>query len=624
MKNGTEVPAPFVVPVELLRKRAYREICNEEEDDTPRKVSSSLYQPFECRILQLFADDALDEACDYAFVFAPHRLRRGGEGADVVLAGVDLRDALFETQQGIDRHDGRADGVFDGEDAVALDLAELSYEGEVHAAFGDDLRTVRFEAGHELAGDVGHHDRDDGAFVEVLLHPFRIDAQVVEQLLQQLAARTFAHLFVDEIAFFVGEEGVGPGDGPVGGLVLELRLAVDGDAHEPAGVADRDDAAGGGAVGQELPFGERFEQLAELRPSGGDGEGFPFAFVDVTAEDFGLAEGGVFPGDFLPEAPAGPFAAVEHGGGLHVAHRGVLGHRAVGEKDEIVGRRGDLFGLSVALQSDGCDALPAVDGLDIEVGHDGIENELHAPGFEVSLQRQDQRVVLVVFGEDQPAHRAHAGHEVDEAVHVAFHLDDAVPCLEGEHAPPVEPHVGLEIGGVEILFDGHTAEVLFFAQQEFRQLFAVFLLQPQRGRAQLLAAVVDDADLGEVGVDVVEFLELVEYAAALFLDRGDLPVEVPEAFVVRFHLPSAPGDEARFGRPRAVHRPAADAVLLEDGDLLAFHVPVAHQVLRRRERRDPGTDEKGPLLLDPFRFSGFDSLIVVHDTPPFFYTITIA
>ena len=63
-------------------------------------------------------------------------------------------------QQAVDRNHGGADRSFHREHHVALQLHELTDEREVLVARGNDLLAVFQLAGHELAGDVGHHDRD--------------------------------------------------------------------------------------------------------------------------------------------------------------------------------------------------------------------------------------------------------------------------------------------------------------------------------------------------------------------------------------------------------------------------------------------------------------------------------
>ena len=56
---------------------------------------------------------------------------------------------------------------------------------------------------------------------------------MIQPLHADLLACALAHGLFDEIAGLVGEEGVDPDEAMVLRLLAELRLAVDGPAHEP-------------------------------------------------------------------------------------------------------------------------------------------------------------------------------------------------------------------------------------------------------------------------------------------------------------------------------------------------------------------------------------------------------
>ena len=70
------------------------------------------------------------------------------------------RDGEIQMQQAVDRNHGGADRSFHREHHVARHFDKLPDEAEIRAAVRHDLRAVGAGARHELAGDVGHHDRD--------------------------------------------------------------------------------------------------------------------------------------------------------------------------------------------------------------------------------------------------------------------------------------------------------------------------------------------------------------------------------------------------------------------------------------------------------------------------------
>ena len=100
------------------------------------------------------------KVADLNFVLAQHHLHARIDHADVVLPLEQRCDGEIQMQQSVDRNHGGADRSFNREHHVALQLHELTDEGKVLIASGNDLRAVFQLARHELAGDVGHHDRD--------------------------------------------------------------------------------------------------------------------------------------------------------------------------------------------------------------------------------------------------------------------------------------------------------------------------------------------------------------------------------------------------------------------------------------------------------------------------------
>ena len=100
------------------------------------------------------------KVADLNFVLAQHHLHARIDHADVVLPLEQRRDGEIQMQQAVDRNHGGADRSFHREHHVARHFDKLPDEAEIRAAVRHDLRAVGAGARHELAGDVGHHDRD--------------------------------------------------------------------------------------------------------------------------------------------------------------------------------------------------------------------------------------------------------------------------------------------------------------------------------------------------------------------------------------------------------------------------------------------------------------------------------
>ena len=247
-----------------------------------------------------------------------HRLEHLGQDPWVVLALVHAARLLLEPHQPADGGHGAAHAVLDRKHGVEGNLDELADEGEVGAAPRDDLGPVAGAARQELRRDVGHAAGDGDGRVRLLRQ-----AEVAEQLGEDLLAAAFAHRLLDEVAELVRKEAVAPQDLNVERLGDEVRLVRDDDAHEPVAVGEGRQRARAGLVARQRGY-----LLEELRGFERHGEGFPVRFRDAVAEVVGVTEVGGVAGEGFPEFPGtidrwaradwwGKFIGAEGGGGGH-------------------------------------------------------------------------------------------------------------------------------------------------------------------------------------------------------------------------------------------------------------------------------------------------------------------
>ena len=241
-------------------------------------------------------------------------------------------------------------------------------------------------------------------------------------------------------------------------------------------------------------------------------------FFDVAAELLRLAERRVLYGNIRPEAPTSAQRSIEHRNGILVAIGRVLRNAAVRDEHEVVLRQVYLA-LSSALFIDdfGGGLLPARLADDY-VFHLHAVLEAHPFRFEVLDERHHQRFILVVAGELQRRQVGQSADVMDETGDVATHLHGAVPLLEGEHRPPVEPEVGLEKLFGKDIRNAFVVELLLRSKEQPGNLLGRLVRQGElavgMGR---LAAVHRGPHLGKVGVFLVQPIEFVEHRSVLHL-----------------------------------------------------------------------------------------------------------
>ena len=552
----------------------------------------------------LIEGDLLDEGeLHVGRLFAVAELDGGIEQvADVVDAAPDLRHAAVDVQEGIDSLHAGAHGILGGEDGVARGLGELAEEGEVHGAVGHDLRAVAVGAGHKERVDIRHHDWDGiGAVRRQFLDLVLGHADVVEPLHADLLAGALAHGLFDIIARLVGEEGVDPDEAVVLGLRAELRLAVDGPAHQPGGILHGDDAAGDDMAGERVALADIFDIGDDLLVEGLDGGAHPVGLLGVIAELVGMAEGRILRGDLAPHVPAAAgFDLVVVGGGLVLAAAGgIFDAAAVGDEDEVV--LGEVDGVFLAVAED-------VDALGELVGRVGAVklhvHDLHAvveldtEALEILDHREDHGLILVVLREAQSLEVGQTADVVDIALDIELHLERAVPVFKGEHRAPVEPEVGRKDLVIEEVGDLLVLQLLVGGEEELHDLHRALVGDVELAvGVGVLAAVFGGAAEGVVRVLLVEPVILVEDAHALGLDGGDGVEQVPHDLEMVVHLAAAAHDVADVFEFVAVAGAAGDGILLENVHPVALHLAVADEIAGRGQRGQAAADDIGRFVV---------------------------
>jgi hypothetical protein len=111
------------------------------------------------------------------------------------------------------------------------------------------------------------------------------EVKKTKKFLQNFLSRAFTHWFLDNISDSVGEETISPKDLCIFGLVEEIRLMGDENAHYPVTILEGNQCSGSGLVSR--PLLKTFEEFGMLES---DGEREPVAFWDSGIEPCRVAE----------------------------------------------------------------------------------------------------------------------------------------------------------------------------------------------------------------------------------------------------------------------------------------------------------------------------------------------
>ena len=337
-----------------------------------------------------------------------------------------------------------------------------------------------------------------------------------------------------------------------------------------------------------------------------------------------MAEARVLRGDLAPQVPAAALLqlGLELGGGILAAEGRVLDTAAVRDKDEVVLGQVDGIFLPIVEDVDAGGLLFAAGTVEGDVRDLGVIVELNAEALQVLDHGQDHRLVLVVAGEAQRRKVGQTADVVDVALQIALHLQRTVPVLKGEHRAPVHPEIGVQDFVVEEVGDLLVVQLLIGGHEQVHDLHGGLVGQTELAvGVGILAAVAGGAAEAVVGVSLVQPVVLIQNGVVLVLDGGDGAKQVPHALKVVVHLTAAAHDVADILIFVAVAGAAGNGILLQNMDMLALHLGIAHQVAGRGQRRQAGTDEIGRFAVNVGGlFWGGKGFIVtagiIHNVPP--------
>ena len=68
-----------------------------------------------------------------------------------------------------------------------------------------------------------------------------------------------------------------------------------------------------------------------------------------------------------------------------------------------------------------------------------VELKINACSLQIRLHGQDQRLILIIFGEFQSTEIRKPCNMMDKSLEIKLHFQRTVPVFKGKHGPPVQP-----------------------------------------------------------------------------------------------------------------------------------------------------------------------------------------
>ncbi|MNS89953.1 hypothetical protein D3C72_1239860 [compost metagenome] len=324
----------------------------------------------------------------------------------------------------------------------------------------------------------------------------------------------------------------------------------------------------------------------------------------MRAEYIRTSERRVLGSNASPQVPRRCRAFIQARSSVVVAVVGILGERADRHEQQIVRAQVHAAGLAIPRPVDARGLLAPFLPHEVHIGHFSAVLEPHAVLLQPLHQRKHQRFVLVVLGELQRREVRQPTDMVDEAMQVELHLQRRVPFLEREHRAPVQPEIAVQEIAAQHFVDALVLHLLPGSQEQRDDVLLRLLAQGEQAIGMRVLAPVDGGTLQRiVRVVLVQPVELVQHTGIVDLQRRNRAEQIPQALEMVFHLAAAADHETLLRHLQAIQRATGNLLLLQDGDALAGHAPIAHQERRTGQRGQARADEPGRLVVHAGRLA---------------------
>ena len=348
---------------------------------------------------------------------------------------------------------------------------------------------------------------------------------MVQPLRAELLARALIHRLLHIVTEIIpAVEAVDPDQAVVVRLVLELSLAVDRPADEPARILCGDNAARNNPSGERIAVADPLNRIQDLLVRRVNGPGLPARLLDAAEELVRMTEGIVLRRELLPELNRRALAVLNRNDRrvCLIAVGRAVALRAICHKDKIVLREIDRLLLAALRVLDALCYLPVRRAVADNILNDCIKFNFRACILDVLHHRKNHRLVLVVACEAERRQVRQTVDVMDVALHVFLHFQSAVPFFKCKHRLPVNPEVRLVEVLIEDVIDRLVRKLLVGREHQLQELLLRALIEAVLlVRVRVLPLLLGDAAERIVRVLLVQLVILGENRLARVHDRRD-------------------------------------------------------------------------------------------------------
>ena len=303
---------------------------------------------------------------------------------------------------------------------------------------------------------------------------------MIQPLRTELTAAAHEHRLLDIVAAVIpAVQSVNPDQAVIIRLILELTLAVDCPADEPAGILRCHDSAGYYLSGERISVADLLDGLQNLLVRRIHRPGLPAGLLNVPEEYVRMTEGVILSRQLLPQLHRRTLSVLD----LNlrrmrlIAVGRTVALRTVCHKDQIILSQinGLILSVLCVLQFDSLFSrrLAVADN----IRHLCIVPDHRAGILDILHDRKDHRLILIVSCEAQRTQIRESVDVMDIALHVLLHLESTVPFFKREHGLPVDPEVCPVKIIIKHIVDGLVRQLLIAGKHQLQKLLLRILVQ---------------------------------------------------------------------------------------------------------------------------------------------------
>lgn len=219
--------------------------------------------------------------------------------------------------------------------------------------------------------------------------------------------------------------------------------------------------------------------------------------------------------------------------------------------------------------------------------------------FQILDHGKHHGLILIVLRESQGGKVRQAADVMNVTLHIPLHFQSTLVILECKHGAPIHPEIGVKDFLIEQLCHFYIVQLLVRSHEQLHNFHAALVRQAKPlASVGILALILGCPAQGIVGVFLVQPVVFVQNADTIGFDGRNGAEQVPHAFEVVVHLPSAPHNIAHTGHLVAIQSTAWAGIPFQNMNMFSGHLGIPNHKTSRRKGGQSAANQIGGFVVN--------------------------